>query len=199
MTKVLGDEMPVRLNGEAEASPAAESSPMGAAALPSSFLPAVLLLIGVVCLFAAGSLLLRQGLRPAEFRIAQPVSHAEREMGFGLYRAHCSACHGDFLSGAAGWRSDTRLAPALNESGHATNHSDADLFFRIMAGARTPDGRVTMPAFRGVLSDQEIVSVLAYVMSWWPDDELQRRAGSDWTFQAVCTPAGAQVSAKAGL
>ncbi|CAN7529044.1 c-type cytochrome [Bosea sp. LjRoot90] len=199
MTKVLGDEMPLRLNGEAEASPAAEPTSAGTAASTLPFLPAVLVLAGVVCLFAAGSLLLRQSLRPAEFRIAQPVGHAEREAGFVLYRTHCSACHGAFLGGAAGWRSDPRAAPALNENGHASNHSDADLFFRVAAGARTADRRVTMPAFRGVLSDQEIVAVLAYVMSWWPQEELQRRAGADWTFQAVCTAAGAQVSAKAGL
>jgi len=199
VTKVLGDETPVRLNGEAEASLAAEPFPKRIAAPASSFLPAVLVLLGVVCLFAAGSLLLRQGLRPEEFRIAQPASHAEREAGFALYRANCASCHGDFLGGAAGWRSDPGVAPALNESGHASNHSDADLFVRIAAGARTADGRVTMPAFRSSLSDQEIVSVLAYVMSWWPDEELRRRAGADWTFQAVCTPAEAQVSAKAGL
>ncbi|CAD5293847.1 Cytochrome C oxidase, cbb3-type, subunit III [Bosea sp. 62] len=150
-------------------------------------------------MFAAGSLLFRQALRPEEFRIAQPTSHAEREVGFALYRTNCASCHGAFLSGAAGWRTDPQAAPALNESGHTTNHSDADLFFRVAAGARTTDGRVTMPAFRGVLSDQEIVSVLAYVMSWWPDDELRRRAGADWTFQAVCTPAETQASAKAGL
>lgn len=199
MTKVLGDETPLRLTGEAEASPVAKPSPTGAAAAASSFLPAVLLLAGIVCLFAAGSLLLRQGLRPAEFRIAQPASHAEREAGFALYRANCAGCHGAFLGGAAGWRSDPGAAPALNESGHASNHSDADLFFRVAAGARTADGRIAMPAFRSILSDQEIVSVLAYVMSWWPDEELKRRAGADWTFQAVCTPAEAQVSAKAGL
>lgn len=198
MTKVLGDETPLRLNGEAAASPAVKPSPNGAVAA-SSFLPAVLLLTGMVCLFAAGSLLLRQGLRPEEFRIAQPISHAEREVGFALYRANCASCHGAFLGGAAGWRSDPGVAPALNESGHASNHSDADLFFRVAAGARTADGGIAMPAFRSVLSDQEIVSVLAYVMSWWPDDELRRRAGADWTFQAVCTPAETQVSAKAGL
>lgn len=198
MTKVLGDETPVRLNGEAEASPAVEPSLKGAVTA-SSFLSAVLALAGVVCLFAAGSLLLRQALRPEEFRIAQPASHAEREAGFALYRANCAGCHGTFLGGAAGWRSDPGVAPALNESGHASNHSDADLFFRVAAGARSADGRIAMPAFRSSLSDQEIVSVLAYVMSWWPDEELQRRAGADWTFQAVCTPAEAQVSAKAGL
>lgn len=198
MTKVLGDETPVRLNGEATASPIAEPSATGAMAF-SSVLPAVFVIAGVVCLFAAGSLLVRQGLRPAEFRIAQPASHAEREAGFALYRANCAGCHGAFLSGAAGWRSDPEAAPALNESGHATNHSDADLFFRVSAGARRADGRIAMPAFRGTLSDQEIVAVLAYVMSWWPDEELKRRAGADWTFQAVCTPAEAQISAKAGL
>ncbi len=180
--------------GAAMASSTAEpESPGKAAPLPGSALPALLGLAGLVCLFAAGALLLRQGTNPAQFRIAAPASHAEREEGFALYRANCASCHGDFLGGAPGWQADARSAPALNESGHAQNHSDADLFLRVSAGARS-GGAVTMPAFRGVLSDREIVSVLAYVQSWWPQEVMQARAGEDWTFPAACTVAEAQAA-----
>lgn len=169
-----------------------------AAARPAASLwPGLLAAAGLFCLFAAGALVLRLGARPAEFRIPQPASHAEREAGFALYRAHCAACHGAFLAGAPGWRGDARLAPALDESGHAANHGDAELFRRVAAGARAPGGRITMPAFRGVLSGAEIVSVLAYVMSWWPEDELRRRAGPGWSFPGNCGPVQAEAAAPA--
>lgn len=179
----------------------AQSRP-GAAARPAAPLwPALLVVAGIVCLLTAGVLLLQGALRPAEFRIGEPANHAAREAGFALYRANCAACHGAFLGGAPGWRADARLAPALDESGHAPNHSDTELFRRVAAGSRTPDGRAVMPAFRGVLSDAEIVSVLAYVQSWWPEDELRRRAGADWRFAGICSPAetGAAAPPKAGL
>jgi mono/diheme cytochrome c family protein len=181
---------PARAGAGMDSSTAEPESPGHAGQPAASALPALLGLGGMVFLFAAGALLLRQGTSPAQFRIAAPASHAEREAGFGLYRAHCASCHGDFLGGAPGWQTNARLAPALNDRGHAQNHSDAELFLRVSAGARS-GGAVTMPAFRGALSDSEILSVLAYVQSWWPPEVMQQRAGADWTFPAECTPAEA--------
>lgn len=189
----MDENGPARAGAGMDSSTAEPESPRNAVQPAASALPALLGLGGVVFLFAAGALLLRQGTNPAQFRIAAPASHAEREAGFALYRANCATCHGDFLDGAPGWQTNARLAPALNESGHAQNHSDADLFLRVSAGARS-GGTVTMPAFRGVLSDSEILSVLAYVQSWWPQEVMQQRAGPDWAFPAECTPAEAQTS-----
>jgi len=187
---------PSGIDLQGEAVPARD----GAAANPAgraSAWPGLLLLAGLICLLTAGALLLRQGSRPSGFRLSEPATHAQREAGFALYRANCASCHGAFLSGTEGWRADQRLAPALNEAGHAMNHDDVELFRRVAAGARGPDGRVTMPAFRGVLSDEEIVSVLSYVLSWWPEEERLRRAGPDWAFTGACLPAQAEAPAPA--
>ena len=66
-------------------------------------------------------------------------------------------------------------APPHDATGHTWHHSD-ELLFRltrdgpgVIAGE---DYRTTMPAYRGILSDREIWSVLAYIKSRWPA-ELQ--------------------------
>lgn len=142
----------------------------------------------LLCLVAAAGLMLSQRGRIARTSfLDQRPSHERLEAGFALYRQHCASCHGAFLAGAPGWQADIQKAPALNETGHAANHSDLDLFQRVAGGART-SGRITMPAFRGIMSDDEIVTVLSYIASWWPEQERLRRAGPDWVFPATCSP-----------
>lgn len=94
-----------------------------------------------------------------------------------IYAAQCAACHGAKLEGQANWR--TRLpngrlpAPPHDESGHTWHHPDAVLFDIVKNGlvpGRTapPDYQSDMPAYGDVLSDQDIVAVLAYIKSTWP-------------------------------
>lgn len=152
----------------------------------------VLALAALVCLAAAAGLMLLQRPDPAAARfLVETPSHERLEAGFALYRQNCASCHGAFLAGEAGWQGDPQRAPALNETGHAFSHSDIALFQRVAAGARAPGGRVIMPAFRGTLSDDEIVTVLAYIAAWWPEQERVRRLGPDWVFPAMCSPGDA--------
>lgn len=137
---------------------------------------------------AAAGLLLSQRSRVARIGfIEQQLPHERMEAGFALYRQHCASCHGAFLAGVPGWQADAQKAPALNETGHAFSHSDLDLFQRVAGGARI-NGRIVMPAFRGIMSDDEIVTVLSYIAAWWPEQERLRRAGPDWVFPATCSP-----------
>jgi mono/diheme cytochrome c family protein len=142
----------------------------------------------LICLVAAAGLVLSQRGRVERISFIEPLSHERLEAGFALYRQHCASCHGAFLGGAAGWRADPHLAPALNETGHAFNHDDLNLFQRVAGGARAPGGRISMPAFRGILSDDEIVTVLSYIAAWWPEQERLRRSRPDWVFPATCSP-----------
>ncbi|WP_181832618.1 c-type cytochrome [Bosea caraganae] len=151
----------------------------------------ILAFAALVCLIAAGGLVLAQRGRVERASFIEPLSHERLEAGFALYRQHCASCHGAFLAGAPGWQADASLPPALNETGHAFNHSDLDLFQRVAAGARAPGGRISMPAFRGVLGDDEIVTVLSYIAAWWPEQERLRRSGPDWVFPATCSPGAA--------
>ncbi|MEJ6399571.1 c-type cytochrome [Yoonia sp. 208BN28-4] len=103
-------------------------------------------------------------------------------LGASVYEANCASCHGANLEGQANWRSpgdDGRLpAPPHDETGH-TWHHDGDTLFRLTkygTGALIgdPDYASNMPIYEGVLSDEEIIAVLSYIKSTWPDDVRAR-------------------------
>jgi len=102
--------------------------------------------------------------------------------GRSLYVSHCSACHGAQLEGQPDWRqrrADGRLpAPPHDASGHTWHHPDAVLFDitrnGLVPGRTAPEGYESdMPAYAGILSDSEIIAVLAYIKSRWPADVLE--------------------------
>jgi mono/diheme cytochrome c family protein len=47
---------------------------------------------------------------------------------------------------------------------------------------------MTMPAFGGVLSDADIVTLLSYIAAWWPDAVRNSRAAPGWNAPAICGP-----------
>ena len=83
-----------------------------------------------------------------------------------LFSDHCAACHGDQGQGAENWTqpdaAGVRPAPPLNGSGHAWHHSLANLTQTVT------QGRGTMPAWKGVLTEEEIIATLAWAQSRWP-------------------------------
>ena len=91
-----------------------------------------------------------------------------------LYRTHCARCHGRRLEGQALWQlHDEHLherAPALDETGHAWQHSDEELF-QITRSGRLPgmpaDLVSRMPAASEKLSDTQILQVLAFMKARW--------------------------------
>ena len=98
-------------------------------------------------------------------------------LGGQVYAAECAACHGVALEGQPDWRSpgpDGLLpAPPHEETGHTWHHPDAVLFALTKAGpaAYVGDGyESAMPAYEGVLSDADIVAVLSYSKSTWPEE-----------------------------
>lgn len=99
-------------------------------------------------------------------------------LGANVYEANCASCHGANLEGQANWRSpgeDGRLpAPPHDETGH-TWHHDGDTLFQLTkygVGAliNDPDYASNMPIYDGVLSDEEIIAVLSYIKSTWPEE-----------------------------
>lgn len=98
-----------------------------------------------------------------------------------LYAAHCAACHGADLEGEANWRSpgpDGKLpAPPHDETGHTWHHPDAQLFLITKYGTEAMVGgnyRSNMIGFEDILSDDEIIAVLAYIKSSWPEQIRSR-------------------------
>lgn len=98
--------------------------------------------------------------------------------GAEIYQENCASCHGGNLEGQPNWRvagADGRLpAPPHDASGH-TWHHDGDTLFRLTkygTGALIgdPDYASNMPIYEGVLADDEIIAVLSYIKSTWPED-----------------------------
>lgn len=100
--------------------------------------------------------------------------------GAEIYDESCASCHGAKLEGEENWRQpgpDGRLpAPPHDPSGHTWHHSDMVLFRLTKHGPAALVGNgyeSNMPGFDGILSDQEIVDVLAYIKSTWPKDIIE--------------------------
>ena len=107
--------------------------------------------------------------------------------GKAVYKEHCAACHGINLEGQKDWRvrkSDGKLpAPPHDASGHTWHHSDEQLFEITKNSLRNivPDYETDMPAFKDVLTDDQIRAVLAYIKSTWPpqiQDKQKALSGS---------------------
>lgn len=106
--------------------------------------------------------------------------------GEAIYAQNCAACHGANLEGQADWRSpgpDGRMpAPPHDETGHTWHHSDEVLFNYTKLGGvemmaqRGMEFDSGMPGFEGLLTDQEIWDVLAYIKSTWPNEIQAQQA-----------------------
>lgn len=110
-------------------------------------------------------------------------------LGEDIYADNCASCHGANLEGEPNWRmvkSDGLLpAPPHDETGHTWHHPEEQLFgltkYGLAKMVGNPDQRSGMPIFDGVLSDEEIIAVLSFIKSTWPQevrarhDEMERR------------------------
>lgn len=101
-------------------------------------------------------------------------------LGETVYAEHCAECHGENLEGEPGWQElnddGSYRAPAQDVTGHTWQHEDTRLIQIIkLGGARVPpsEGVSNMPSYATVLSDREILAVLAYIKSSWPPEIQQ--------------------------
>lgn len=100
------------------------------------------------------------------------------QLGGAVYAANCASCHGDNLEGQPNWRSpgeDGLLpAPPHDETGHTWHHTDDVLFgitkYGLAEFAGLEGYESAMPVYKDILSDDEIIAVLSFIKSRWPDD-----------------------------
>ena len=121
-----------------------------------------------------------------------PISgQQELSVGERVYAKSCASCHGANLEGQPNWRQrneNGRLpAPPHNVRGHTWHHDDETLFGITKLGTAEFTGldiESDMPAFKDILSDDDIRAVLTYIKSRWSDrirqrqDSINRRAGN---------------------
>ena len=101
--------------------------------------------------------------------------------GENIYQAQCAACHGAQMQGQPDWRARDENgmlpAPPHDKTGHTWHHAD-DLLFEITKygpGVVIGDAnyKSMMPAYKDILTDQDIVSVLSYIKHSWPAEERE--------------------------
>lgn len=119
----------------------------------------------------------------AQNQLLRPDDPAIVASGEAIYVQHCALCHGAELQGQPDWQRrgpDGLLpAPPHDPTGHTWHHADQVLFDLTKHGLQRfagPDYQTAMPAYDGVLSDDDIVAVLSYIKSTWPEDIRARQS-----------------------
>lgn len=97
--------------------------------------------------------------------------------GAQLYATHCVGCHGDREGGGA-----LTGVPSHGPDGHTWHHSDRNLTDIILNGSGemgemmrrmmgVPQETPRMPAFKGTLSENDVRAILAYIKTFWTDEQ----------------------------
>lgn len=123
-----------------------------------------------------------------------------------VYARHCAACHGANLEGQPDWttrRPSGRLpAPPHDDSGHTWHHPNVQLFAVTKHGLVPPNAPAgyerNMPAFAGVLGDDEIWAVLAFIQSRWSAEVRARHAVIEREWRKWQTELSRQAGSHAG-
>lgn len=82
-----------------------------------------------------------------------------------LYQANCSSCHGPAGAGNGPAAGGLEPPPADLAEIHASL-SDAYLHWRIAEGGLMEPFNSVMPAWRGILSTEQIWQIIAYIRTW---------------------------------
>ena len=107
---------------------------------------------------------------------AEPwFDEATVDHGDQLFQQNCAVCHGGNAEGTLEWKQPDANGnyppPPLNGSAHAWHHSMQQLARSIKQGGIKLGG--VMPAFGDKLSDQDVLAVIAYFQSKWPEKVYQ--------------------------
>jgi mono/diheme cytochrome c family protein len=144
------------------------------------FVPAVVALAAAVAVYGGFAL-----LHGTSAGLLEPDNEAVVARGEAVYTRNCASCHGRNLEGQPEWQTPDRdgfmPAPPHDENGHTWHHPDQLLFnitkFGVVKAANLKDYKTSMPAFEGVLSDDDIIAVLSFIKSRWPEDVRRRHDG----------------------
>ena len=115
---------------------------------------------------------------------ANQTGSANVAAGQALYEANCAACHGISGEGEPNWKvpdvNGIYPAPPHDGSGHTWHHADALLLQVIRDGSGVPNSK--MPAYGVILTPDQTEEVLAYIKTFWAEDEreFQQQMTKQW-------------------
>lgn len=103
-------------------------------------------------------------------------TQTQYESGKTIFQKNCAACHKQNAEGTTEWKkadaNGNYPPPPLNGSAHAWHHPLSVLRTVIRDGGGSYGG--LMPAWKGTLSEEEMLSTIAFFQSYWSDDIYQR-------------------------
>ncbi len=101
------------------------------------------------------------------------------EANYQLYCAHCHGYAGEGqLMGAPAEteRLGMKPVPPHNATGDTWRYADPLLYEVIRDGVQNPLNQYPMAGWGGVLSDEQIMELIAYIRLWWTDDQRAYQA-----------------------
>lgn len=107
--------------------------------------------IGVILWFGANK------TAEAEALATDPVTR-----GAQVFQSHCAGCHGRTADGQPG----TPGVPALNRNGMAMRFTDGEMQRLIL------ERGLSMPAYQGALSSDDVSAVIQYLHTLWTPEQL---------------------------
>jgi len=133
---------------------------------------------------AVAAVLWSQGIAVQAAGVLPYQDEAAVARGSEVYQDYCASCHGAQLQGEPNWRerdADGYLpAPPHDATGHTWHHSDAQLLATTLKGTAALVGsgyRSRMEGYEDILSEQDILAVLAFIKSTWPPEVIERHNG----------------------
>jgi mono/diheme cytochrome c family protein len=95
----------------------------------------------------------------------------QADRGQAVFASNCVVCHGKNAEATTDWKTPIANGsyppPPLNGTAHTWHHPLSMLGHTIYHGGVPVGGN--MPAFKNVLSETEIIDVIAHVQSYWPE------------------------------
>lgn len=109
---------------------------------------------------------------------SSPAPTPSLAVGQELYATQCAECHGVAGEGEPNWKQPrddgTYPAPPHDSSGHTWHHPDAQLLAIIAQGGSMANSR--MPSFDQEMSQDDMRAVLAYIKTFWGEEERTYQA-----------------------
>jgi mono/diheme cytochrome c family protein len=101
------------------------------------------------------------------------------EQQYNLVCAHCHGYEGQGQLAESIPQTESlgmHTVPAHNADSHVYQHPDQLLIRVIKEGVQNPLDHYPMPAFEGALTDEQINAIIAYMKTWWTEEQRAHQA-----------------------